>query len=181
VALGAGGRPGRLSGLRRADAVSRFIELVQEAWVAAPPEIARSHWADLDHRRVARVHPDERLRLLPPGPAGPRYERLARRGWGLVRDVFERELRSDGGITDLCVAGADWGRRLHARFFRHDQPGVVGTMVELTVTQPLRPVAGRFLAHWLRGRLEREVAQMLAEHKRDVEQGWQAQQRHHAA
>ena len=120
--------------------MSGFIEIQHDEWVAATPDVARAHYSDLNHRDVARVHPRERLRQLPPGPTGPRFERAVRARWHTVRDIYERQDRPDGSVLDRCVGGAHWGRAVVARFYRSVDDGRVGTLIELTLTQPLRPV-----------------------------------------
>ena len=153
--------------------MSRFIDIQHDEWVAAGPDVVRAHYTDLDHRQVARVHPCERLRQLPPGPTGPRYECLVRRGWRLTRDVYQREHRADGSIVDTCVAGSHWGRAITARFWRRNDGARPGTLVELTVTQPLRPVVGALVARWIRRRVEQALRDAAREDKLDVERGYE--------
>lgn len=150
--------------------MSRFIEIQHDEWVAARPDVVRAHYADLQHRLDARVHPRERLRLLAPGPGGPRFERAVRRGWRTQRDLVERRHAPDGSIVDTVVAGPNWGRSTSARFWRRNEDGRPGTLVELTVTQPL-PLLVRLLARWTRHRLARELRESAAEDKADVERG----------
>ncbi len=148
--------------------MSRFIEIQHDEWVAAGPDVVRARYADLQHRQDARVHPRERIRLLPPSPTGPRYERILRGGWRPQRDLFERQYRPDGSVVDTCVAGSNWGRAITARFWRRNDERP-GTLVELTVTQPLRPLVGGLLARWIRGRILRELRETAGEDKADVE------------
>ncbi len=152
--------------------MSNFIEIQHDEWVAAAPDIVRAHYLDLGHRQVARVHPRERLRQLAPGPTGPRFERVTRGGWHVTRDVYERRHQPDGSVVDQCVAGANWGRTITARFFRNVDGGRTGTLVELTVTQPLRPLVGRLVGRWIRGRIERELREFAQANKADVERGY---------
>lgn len=151
--------------------MSRFIEIQHDEWIAAGPDVVRAHYADLGHRQVARVHPRERLRQLPPGPTGPRYECLLRTPWTVQRDIYEREFRPDGTVVDTCVAGTHWGRSVSARFWRRndEQRQAPGTLVELTVTQPLRPLVGPLAARWIRRRIERELREFALEEKADIE------------
>ena len=151
--------------------MSGFIEIQHDEWVAATPDIVRAHYTDLHHRDVARVHPGERVRQLPPGPAGPRYERLVRTGWRTVREVVERHDRPDGSVLDQCVAGAHWGRAIVARFYRSNDGSRTGTLIELTLTQPLRPVLAPILGRWFRRRLEAELRAFAVEVKADIEHG----------
>jgi hypothetical protein len=153
--------------------MSNFIEIQHDRWVAAAPDVVRAQYADLGHRERSRVHPHELVRQLAPGPTGPRFERVVRSGWRTVRDVYERRHQPDGSILDLCVAGANWGRTISARFLRSDDRGRTGTLVELTLTQPLRPLAGRLFGGWIRGRIERELREDAADNKADVERGYQ--------
>ena len=157
--------------------MSGFIEIQHDEWVSATPDVARAHYSDLNHRDVARVHPRERLRQLPPGPTGPRFERAVRARWHTVRDVYERQDRPDGSVLDRCVGGAHWGRAIVARFYRSVDDGRVGTLIELTLTQPLRPVLVPLLGRWMRRRLEAELREFAAEIKVDVERGYQRRRR----
>jgi len=155
--------------------MSGFIEIQHDEWVAAGPEAARARYADLHHRDIARVHPRERLRLLAPGPAGPRFECLARSGWSSTRDLYERHERADGSVLDRCVAGSHWGRSLMARFWRSSDGARTGTLVELTLTQPLRPLVCRLAGRWLRRRLEAELREFGSDLKADIERGDRSQ------
>ena len=157
--------------------MSGFIEIQHDEWVAATPDVVRAHYTDLHHREVARVHPRERVRQLPPGPAGPRYERLLRTGWRTLRAAWERHDRADGSVLDQCVAGPHWGRAVVARFYRSNDGARTGTLIELTLTQPLRPVLAPLLGRWFRRRLEAELREFAAELKADVERGDKAGRR----
>ena len=157
--------------------MSGFIEIQHDEWVAAAPAVVRAHYLDLHHRELARVHPRERLRQLAPGPTGPRFERLARAGWRTTRDVVERHERADGSVLDQFVVGAHWGRSIVARFYRSSDGTRTGTLVELTLTQPLRPFVGRLLGRWQRRRLEAELREFAVDIKVDVERGYRTARR----
>ena len=152
--------------------MSRFIEIQHDEWIAASPDIVRAHYADLHHRAEARVHPRERLRLLRPGPTGPRYERALRGLLGSQVDVVEREQRADGSVVDNVVSGSNWGRSIRVRFWRRPEQDLQGTLVEFTVTQPLPPLIGALLTGWVRRRIEHELREMAGEDKQDVERGY---------
>ena len=151
--------------------MSGFIEIQHDEWVAVGPDVARASYADLHHRQVARVHPRERLRQLAPGPTGMRFERESRSAWRTTRDLYERHERADGSVLDQCVAGTHWGRSIVARFWRSHDGERTGTLVELTLTQPLRPLVGRLLGRWLRRRLEAELRDFALHFKADIERG----------
>ena len=157
--------------------MSGFIAVQHDEWVAAAPDLVRAHYNDLHHRDVARVHPRERLRQLRPGPTGPRFERLARSSWRTLWDVYERHERIDGSVLDQCVAGSHWGRSIFARFYRSDDGGRTGTLVEMTLTQPLRPVVGWLAGGWIRRRLEAELREFAAGIKLDIERGYKAERK----
>ena len=157
--------------------MSGFIEIQHDEWVAAAPAVVRAHYLDLHHRELARVHPRERLRQLAPGPTGPRFERLARAGWRTTRDVVERHERADGSVLDQFVVGVHWGRSIVARFYRSNDGAHTGTLVELTLTQPLRPFVGRLLGRWQRRRLEAELREFAIDIKVDVERGYRTARR----
>ena len=156
-----------------------FIEIQHDEWVAAGPDVVRAHYTDLHHRQVARVHPRERLRQLAPGPTGPRFECIARTGWRTASDLYERHDRADGSVLDQCVAGSHWGRSIVARFWRSSSNDGErsGTLVEFTLTQPLRPLVGRLLGRWLRRRLTAELREFAADIKADVERGYKAERK----
>ncbi len=149
--------------------MSGFIEIQHDEWVAAAPDAVRANYVDLHHRQVARVYPHERIRQLAPGPTGPRFECSARQGWRTTRDVYERHERADGSVLDQCVAGSNWGRSVVARFWRTNEGTASGTLVELTMTQPLRPLVGRLAGRWIRRRLENELRVFAGGLKADVE------------
>ena len=152
--------------------MSNFIEIQHDEWVAAACDLVRAHYADLGHRAVAQIHPRERLRQLAPGPTGPRFERATREGWRTLSDVYERRFQPDGSIVDQCVAGANWGRSITARFFRSNDGSRTGTLVELTLAQPLGALAGRLFGRWIRRRIERELLEFAAGNKADLERGY---------
>ena len=166
--------PGRAAAwLAKGVRMSGFIEIQHDEWVAAAPDVVRAHYTDLHHRQVARVHPCERLRQLAPGPTGPRFERVTRSGWRTRRDLYERHDRADGSVLDQCVVGANWGRSIVARFWRSNDGARTGTLVELTLTQPLRPFAGRMVGRWL----EAELRDYAAELKTDIERGYKTERK----
>jgi len=171
----------RRHGIRPAERMSGFIEILHDERVAADPETVHAHYVDLHHRGLARVHPRERLRERAPGPAGPRFECVARIGWSKGLDVWERHERPDGSVLDQCVAGPHWGRSIIARFPPDPQAADAGTVLELTLTQPLRPMLARVLGRLLRARLEAELRQFAAEIRADVERGWRPQRHLRAA
>lgn len=161
--------------------MSGFIEIEHDEWVAAGPDVVRAHYTDLYHRETARVHAHERLRQLAPGPTGPRFEVTIRTGWGTARDLYERHDRTDGSVLDQCVAGSNWGRSIVARFWRSDDGAKGGTLVELTMTQPLRPLVGRLLGRWLKRRLAADLRAFAADIKADAERGHKKERELHPA
>jgi len=165
------GAPPYLQARSQEEPVSRFVEVEHDVWVAASPDVVRTRHLDLNHRKVALVHPRERLRQLAPGPGGPRYERIVRTGWRMTCDVYERVLRADGSVVDTCVAGPHRGRAIGVRFWRRSEDGRVGTLVEMTLSQPLQPLVGRLMAAWIRRRMAEELREFAAQSKADVERG----------
>jgi hypothetical protein len=158
--------------------MSGFIEIQHDEWVAASVETVRAHYVDLHHRELAPVHPRERLRQREPGPIGPRFECRARAGWWRGdTDLYVRHERLDGSVLDHCVAGPHWGRAIVARAWPSNDGPRVGTLLEMTLTQPVRPVLGRFLGRWLRRRLEDELREFAREIRLDVERGYRQPQR----
>ena len=154
--------------------MSGFIEIQCEDWVAASPELVRLRYTDLHHRIKARVNPRERLRLLPPSPDGPRYERLSR---GLVhteRDLFQRQYPTEDSVVDVCIAGSNWGRMVSMHFCRRHEAGRNGTLVKITMTQPLSPSVGRLLGQWMKSRIRRELHRLVSENKAELERRYHA-------
>jgi hypothetical protein len=88
-----------------------------------------------------------------------------------VRDLYERHDRADGSVLDQCVAGSNWGRSIVARFWRSNDGANSGTLMELTLTQPLRPLIGRLVGRWMKRHLAAELRAFAADIKADVERG----------
>jgi len=84
-------------------------------------------------------------------------------------------------VLDQCVAGSNWGRSVVARFWRTNEGAASGTLVELTMTQPLRPLVGRLAGRWIRRRLEAELRVFAAGLKADVERSGKAARKLRAA
>ncbi len=149
--------------------MSGFIEIQHDEWVAATPDVVRAHYTDLNHRQIARVHPHERLRQLPP-TRGAALRAPRRTGRCTQREAWERQDRPDGSVLDpACVAGAHWGCAIVARFYRSNDGSRTGTLIELTLTQPLRPVLAPSSAARFRRRLQAALREFAAEIKADVE------------
>ena len=153
--------------------MSGFIEIQHDEWVAASVDTVLAHYVDLHHRESARVHPREHLRQREHGPIGPRFECRAHSGWwssGI--DLYVRHERLDGSVLDQCMAGPHWGRSIIARFWPNNDGARTGTLLELTLTQPLRPFLGRILGRWLRARFEAELREFAQEIRVDIERGY---------
>jgi hypothetical protein len=158
--------------------MSGFIEIQHDEWVPASADTVFARYIDLHHREFARVHPREHLRLREPGPIGPRFECRARSGWwNTGTDLFVRHQRLDGSVLDQCMSGPHWGRSIVARFWPNNDGARVGTLLELTLTQPMRPVVGHLLGRWLRARLEAELRAFAVEIRVDIERGDRAERR----
>jgi hypothetical protein len=158
--------------------MSGFIEIQHDEWVAASVDTVLAHYVDLHHRELARVHPREQLRQCAPGPIGPRFECRARSGWWSTgTDLFVRHERLDGSVLDQCMSGPHWGRSIVARFWPVNDGARIGTLLELTLTQPQRPVVARVLGRWLRTRIEAELREFAREIRVDVERGYVPQRR----
>ena len=118
-----------------------------------------------------------------PAPARARAHRAAlrarraRRAGARIRNLFERHERADGSVLDHCVSGSHWGRSIVARFFRSNDGARTGTLIELTLTQPLRPFVGRLVGRLLRRRLEAGLREFAAELKRDMERGYKTERK----
>lgn len=149
--------------------MSLFASVTHEDWIAAPPDLVRAQFADLQHHIDAAVHPKLSFRPLPPHEGNPRYEQVLRLLGLAQRDVFERRFDADGTMTDTSVEGFNRGGSLQARFrpvFRNGRPG---TGVAVTVRLPLPPLVGPLLRPLLEAQVRRELRAALAEDKYDLE------------
>lgn len=149
--------------------MSPFASVTHEDWIAAPPDLVRAQFADLQHHIAADVHPKLRFRLLPPVDGCTRYEQAVRLlGW-VQRDIFERRFDADGTMTDTSVQGFNRGGSLQARFRPAFRDGRPGTAVAVTVRLPLPPLLGPLLRPLLEAQVRRELRAALAEDKNDLE------------
>jgi hypothetical protein len=149
--------------------MSPFASVTHGDWIAAPPDLVRAQFADLQHHIDAGVHPKLSFRPLPPRDGCMRYEQVVRLLGLAQRDVFERRFDPDGTMTDTSVEGFNRGGSLQACFrpgFRNGRPG---TEVTVTVRLPLPPLVGPLLRPLLEAQVRRELRTALAEDKNDLE------------
>ena len=83
----------------------RYAAVRHEEWIAAPTDVVRAQFADLDHHIRAGVHPKLRFEVLGRDGGTVRYLQEVTLLGIRQRDVLERRLQPDGTIVDL-VAGS---------------------------------------------------------------------------
>jgi hypothetical protein len=147
----------------------RFVEVEHRVGIAAPPQVVRAQFGDLDHHIKAAVHPKLSYRPLAPVAGRQRFEQQVRLLGIKQRDVFEREWLADGSLRDTSIDGFNRGGSLHFTFAPAAVDGRSGTEVTIRVRLPL-PMALVWLAPLLRAQVLREVRAAADEDKLDIEQ-----------
>ena len=122
--------------------MTRFAEVSHQEWIAAPLPTVSAQFADLNHHIRRNVHPKLRFELLEQRSQGARFVQEVRLLGLRQRDVFERQVASDGSIDDESVEGFNRGGTLRFRFAPGRVEGRDGTMVNITIRLPLPPVVG---------------------------------------
>lgn len=148
----------------------RFAEVRHLEWIAAPCDVVRAQFADLDHHIAAGVHPKLRFQVLERRAGGARYRQEVRLLGLRQRDVFERQMGPDGDFVDRSVEGFNRGGSLQFRFRPERRDGRHGTQVEIVVRLPLPPVVGALIRPLLEAQVRREVAAAAREDVIDIEQ-----------
>lgn len=146
----------------------RFVEVEHRVGIAAPAQVVRAQFGDLDHHIKAAVHPKLSYRPLAPVAGRQRYEQKVRLLGITQRDVFEREWLADGSLRDTSIDGFNRGGSLHFSFAPAEVEGRSGTEVAIRVRLPLPSVLG-LLAPLLRAQVLREVTAAANEDKHDIE------------
>lgn len=147
-----------------------FAEVRHLQWIAAPRDVVRAQFADLDHHIAEQVHPKLRFEVLERRADGARYRQEVRLLGLRQRDLFERRIGPDGDFEDLSVEGFNRGGSLRFRFRPQVQDGRSGTQVEITVRLPLPPLVGPLLRPLLEAQVRKEVAAAALEDVADIEQ-----------
>lgn len=147
----------------------RFVEVEHRVGIAAPADVVRAQFGDIDHHIRAGVHPKLAFRTLASGTGRMRFEQRVRLLGITQRDVFEREWLADGSMRDTSVEGFNRGGSLHFVFSPATAEGRSGTEVTIRVRLPLPALLG-WLAPLLRAQVRREVAAAASEDKADIEQ-----------
>ncbi|MBS0194146.1 MAG: SRPBCC family protein [Proteobacteria bacterium] len=149
--------------------MTRYAEVNHSEWIAAPVEVVRNQFADLDHHIARNVHPRLRFEVVQRWPGGARFVQKVRLLGIRQRDVFERSIDADGSMHDRSVEGFNRGAMLDFSFAaRHEGPRI-GTQVDIRVRLPLLPVVGRLLRPLLEAQIRREVRAATLEDKHDIE------------
>jgi hypothetical protein len=146
-----------------------FAEVSHREWIAAPVEQVRAQFADLHHHIRANVHPKLRFEVLMQAEGRARFVQEVKLLGIRQRDVFEREVRTDGSMLDTSVEGFNKGGTLAFRFLPERRDGRDGTTVDVTIRLPLPPVIGRLLRGVLCAQIRRELLAAVAEDKYDLE------------
>jgi hypothetical protein len=150
-------------------AMTRFVEVSHEEWIAAPEAVVRSQFADLRHHISARVHPKLRFEVLADGPQGARFVQELRLLGIRQRDVFLREHHADGSMTDTSIEGFNRGGTITFRFRGATRSARPGTLVRIEVRLPLPPLVGGLIRPLLAAQVRRELLAAAAEDKHDIE------------
>jgi hypothetical protein len=146
-----------------------FAVVSHQEWIAAPVELVRSQFADLQHHIRTNVHPKLRFEVLQQERHRARFVQEVRLLGIRQRDVFERVVRADGSMLDTSIEGFNKGGTLEFHFHRDARDGRDGTRVDVTIRLPLPPVVGRLLRGVLCGQIRRELLAAVAEDKYDLE------------
>ena len=149
--------------------MSRFVEVSHEEVIAAPVATVRAQFADLRHHISTNVHPKLRFEILSMSERGARYVQEVRLLGITQRDVFEREIASDGmSMVDRSVEGFNKGGSLQFSFRPDLRGGSDATRVGITIRLPVPRFMG-FLSGVLKGQVRRELLAAVAEDKHDLE------------
>ncbi|HZE91356.1 MAG TPA: hypothetical protein VE029_06580 [Rhizobacter sp.] len=162
--------------------MSRYTEVSHRQWIAAPADVVRAQFADLQHHISADVHPKLRFEVLAQQACSARFVQEVRLLGMRQRDVFERRIELDGTMIDRSVEGFNRGGSLTFHFQPQSVDGQAGTWVEITVRLPLPPLVGRLLRPLLEAQIRKELAAASLQDKADIEQrGYPRQVGLHAA
>ncbi|MBI3369960.1 MAG: hypothetical protein HY021_16340, partial [Burkholderiales bacterium] len=129
----------------------------------------QSQFADLDHHVRTNVHPKLRFEILSQAPRRARFVQVVRLLGIAQRDVFEREVHTDGSMTDTSVEGFNKGGSVRFDFRSTPSGGLDGTEVTIRVRLPLPPVIGPLVKRLLEGQIRKEVTAAALEDKHDIE------------
>lgn len=146
-----------------------FAEVEHHVWIAAPRDVVRRQFGDLEHHIQRQVHPKLTFRAIEQRTDGLRYEQQVKLLGIVQRDVFERRWLPDGSIRDTSVEGFNKDGSLHFSFADAAMAGGPGTDVGITVRLPLPPLLG-WLAPVLRAQVRKELEAAALEDKADIEQ-----------
>ena len=149
--------------------MTRFAEVTHREWIAAPVDIVRAQFGDLDHHIRNNVHPKLRFEVLRRSARGARFAQEVRLLGIRQRDIFERSIEADGSIEDRSVEGFNRGGSLSFRFAEKSIERQTGTEVEITVRLPLPPVVGALVRPLLEAQIRKEVRAASLEDKHDIE------------
>jgi hypothetical protein len=148
----------------------RYAEVRHSQWIAAPVEIVRAQFADLDHHIRNNVHPKLRFEILERHEQGARFLQEVRLFGMRQRDVFERRLADDGSIEDRCIDGFNRGGAISVRFHRRSAGTLSGTQADITIRLPLPPLIGALVKPLLEAQVRKEVRAAALEDQADIEQ-----------
>ncbi|HEV7914101.1 MAG TPA: hypothetical protein VGP22_10055 [Albitalea sp.] len=149
--------------------MSRFVEVSHLETIAAPVDVVRSQFADLQHHIAANVHPKLRFEVLSQRGRHARYVQEVRLLGVRQRDVLEREIADDGlSMTDTVVEGFNKGGSLSVRFAPQATNGHEATRIGVTIRLPVPALLG-FLSPLLKAQVRRELLAAVQEDKNDIE------------
>jgi hypothetical protein len=149
--------------------MTTFAEVRHREWIAAPPDLVRAQFADLDHHIAVGVHPALRFEVLERRADGARFVQEVKLLGLRQRDVFERTIDADGSIVDRSVEGFNRGGSLSFAFAPELRDGRAGTTVSIVVRLPTPPLIGPLLRPLLERQVRRELQAAVAEDRYDLE------------
>ena len=146
----------------------RTVEVKQQQWIDAPPEVVRAQFADVQHHIDANVHPNLRFELLVQEPQRARFRQQVKLLGMWQTDLFERTIDDDGTMHDVSIHGFNKGGTIDFVFTPKQEGGRDGTLVEGTIRIPTPPFLG-FLAPLLKKQVMSEVTTAFEQDKNDIE------------
>lgn len=149
--------------------MTRFVEVSHQEWIAAPADVVRAQFADLQHHIDAKVHPSLRFEILEQQRRRARFVQEVRLLGLRQRDVFEREIADDGAtMVDTSVEGFNRGGSIRFDFTPGTPGGRPATRVDVTIRLPVPRGLG-WASRLLEGQVRRELLAAVAQDKHDIE------------
>ena len=149
----------------------RNVVVDHSLFIAAPPAVVRSQFADIQHHIDSNVHPRLRFELLAQEPQRARFRQEVKLLGMRQSDVIDRRIDEDGTIHDESIDGFNKGARLDFRFTPASEGGTEGTRVAIRIELQTPPFLG-FLAPLLKKQVLKETMEAAEQDKKDIEGGY---------